>query len=227
MKKNCKQCNKEFEKPVNCSLREWNDKRKFCSHRCFTDNRIGTRLPKEWVENLTKSSWNRGKSLTKEHKRKIGEANKGNTSWVKGKTHSEETKEKIRQALTGRKRPEFTGEKHPNWKGDTPLKTLIRRSIEMRDWRESVFERDNYTCQECGERGGDLNADHITEFSILVEKNNITSVEEALNCDELWSIENGQTLCENCHQEKTRAFMKDYWKNQFDVSENWCDYIYA
>jgi len=34
-------------------------------------------------------------------------------------------------------------------------------TTEYIDWRKSVFERDDYTCCECGKQGGTLNAHHI------------------------------------------------------------------
>jgi len=40
-------------------------------------------------------SWNKGKTLSEEHKRKLSEAHKGITTWNKGKKWSEETKKKM------------------------------------------------------------------------------------------------------------------------------------
>lgn len=79
------------------------------------------------------------------------------------------------------------GENHPNWKGGlTPELAKIRQSNDYTKWRLSVFNRDNYTCQCCGENsGGNLNAHHIENFS----------VNEHLRFD----IDNGITLCNNCH----------------------------
>jgi len=40
--------------------------------------------------------------------------------------------------------------------------------VNAREWyeiRSQVFERDNYTCTYCGERGGKLECDHIHPFS--------------------------------------------------------------
>lgn len=88
----------------------------------------------------------------------------------------------------GKKYPQITGEKNPNWKGGiTPINKAIRETLEYEQWRKSVFERDNYTCQNCGEVGGKLNADHIKPFSLYPEFR--------------FDINNGRTLCEDCHRE--------------------------
>ena len=92
------------------------------------------------------------------------------------------------------------GKKHPNWKGGiTSLTRLVRRSFQYRQWRSDIFTRDDFTCQICGERGGKIVADHIKAFNLIWEENNIKTFEESLNCEELWNINNGRTLCKNCH----------------------------
>jgi hypothetical protein len=81
------------------------------------------------------------------------------------------------------------GEHSPNWKGGvTPENEIVRHSREYKNWRLSVFERDNFTCVNCGDnKGGNLNADHIQPFCLFPE----------LRLD----IDNGRTLCETCHKE--------------------------
>lgn len=87
----------------------------------------------------------------------------------------------------GKKLPQLSGENHPNWKGGkTPEVKRIRNSIEYKEWRISVFNRDRFTCHDCGQVGGKLNADHIKPFSLFPE--------ERLN------INNGRTLCIECHK---------------------------
>ena len=61
-----------------------------------------------------------------------------------------------------------------------------RNSKEYKRWRNLVFERDNYTCQMCGKRGGKLNAHHIVRFRKSIEKR--------------VDVSNGITLCEDCHR---------------------------
>jgi len=41
---------------------------------------------------------------------------------------------------------------------------LQRKSKEYKEWRKAVFERDNYTCQECGSKK-DLHPHHIKHFA--------------------------------------------------------------
>jgi endogenous inhibitor of DNA gyrase (YacG/DUF329 family) len=95
----------------------------------------------------------------------------------------------------------YVGERANVWKGGVSLLgARIRMTIPGKEWITAIFERDNYICQECGNIGGYLNAHHIIPFSELLNKNHITSVEEAILCEELWNIDNGITLCKECHK---------------------------
>jgi 5-methylcytosine-specific restriction endonuclease McrA len=76
-------------------------------------------------------------------------------------------------------------------RGITPELERIRRSAEYRAWRAAVFERDDFTCQDCGKRGGYLEADHIKTF--------------AHHPDLRFELSNGRTLCQPCHR-KTPTF---------------------
>lgn len=104
------------------------------------------------------------------------------------------------------KRPNQTGEKNHFWKGGkTKLSQQIRMSAEYSFWRMSVFRRDNWTCQICGAKNkkGEkyiFDADHIHPFYKIIDEQNITSMEEAVSCEKLWDIENGRTLCRECHK---------------------------
>ena len=78
------------------------------------------------------------------------------------------------------------GESHWYWKGgSTDKNKAIRNSSLILDWRVQVFERDNYTCQHCLQKGGELNAHHIKSFA---HHPNLRTV-----------LENGITLCKKCH----------------------------
>ena len=63
--------------------------------------------------------------------------------------------------------------------GNSTENERIRFSDEYKDWVRSVLERDNFTCQKSGLRGGDLEVHHINNFSEFPElrferKNGIT-----------------------------------------------------
>jgi 5-methylcytosine-specific restriction endonuclease McrA len=91
--------------------------------------------------------------------------------------------------------------KHWNWKdGKTRLSRQIRQIFEYREWRKAVYARDNHTCLKCGITGADLHADHIYPFAKILDECRVTSIEAALQCDRLWDVRNGRTLCVPCHR---------------------------
>ncbi len=155
-----------------------------------TKRKNGTDIP--WNKGLTKSDprvakYSRGHSdrmkgrkLSEEHKRKIGEKSKGHKLSIEA-----------RIKISNSKR----GSKSHFWKGGlTEINKLIRQSIEYKLWREAVFTRDKFTCQLCKQLGGKLNADHIKSFALYPEFRT--------------SIENGRTLCHPCHK-KTESYGKN------------------
>lgn len=125
---------------------------------------------------------------------------KGRPSPMKGKRLTKEHREKLR------------GSNSPRWKGGiTHLYHKIRRLAEYNRWRLSIFERDNFTCLLCKDnRGGNLNADHIKPFFVIIAENNITNTDIAIKCKELWDIDNGRTLCRECHL-KTDTYGKNIY----------------
>ncbi len=75
---------------------------------------------------------------------------------------------------------------------------LIRNSKRYKEWRSNIFERDKYTCQICGDNnGGNLNAHHIYQFKHCINDEEI-----------LYNIDNGITLCEECHKEYHKKYGK-------------------
>ena len=131
-----------------------------------------------------------GRKHTPEARKHMSEAQKriGNIPpSALGIKRSQEFKNKVSKANLGRPRPDIAGKNSNNWKGGiTPINIKIRMSLEYKLWRRAVFERDNYTCIWCKQRGGKLNADHIKPFAYFPELR--------------FAIDNGRTLCIDCHK---------------------------
>jgi len=97
-----------------------------------------------------------------------------------------------------------SGENHPNWKGGvTDKNRRLRSTSKYKEWRISIFERDNYTCKKCGKIGGTLNAHHIENLS--------------QNESKITDINNGITLCIKCHNK----FHKEY--GRVNINKNMLD----
>ncbi len=84
------------------------------------------------------------------------------------------------------------GSEHPKWILDRN-KVKFRPRYEMTIWTRAIFERDDFTCQACGIRGGKLNAHHILSYSEFPHLR--------------WNLNNGITLCVPCHK-KTDSYGK-------------------
>jgi len=79
-----------------------------------------------------------------------------------------------------------------------------RDSPENREWSLKVKERDDFKCQNCQTRGGDLESHHILAYSRHQEAR--------------IDIDNGATLCKRCHVEFHHIYSylyftaEEYWR---------------
>jgi hypothetical protein len=95
------------------------------------------------------------------------------------------------------------GALHHSWKGGvSSVQSRIRGIPENKQWIKQCMYRDNYTCQECGvkSKNNNLQVHHIKSFALILKQNCVNTIEEAKNCLELWDIDNGLTLCRDCHK---------------------------
>lgn len=163
---------------------------------------------KEYRKKLSKIRLERKKRLgylnSPETREKMRVAKLGKPSPLKGRKWSRIYKKKLGLAISLAQR----GEKNHNWKGGiTPIKKIIRECYKYRLWRLDVFTRDNWICQLCRKKSNWIEADHYPKmFAEIFHEYNIKSLEEALNCEEFWDINNGRTLCKKCHNKKIVLF---------------------
>ncbi len=80
-----------------------------------------------------------------------------------------------------------TGTDHPNWDPDRTSATRVAtRSLpKNKEFIKAVLAADNYTCQVCGKRGGDICAHHVRNYKSYPLGR--------------FDPENGTTLCRDCH----------------------------
>ncbi len=195
MKKECLVCGIVFNKPVNCSIKVWQDTKKFCSYKCKSISMIDTKQSKIQVAKKTKHprtfickicgkkiNNSRGQKLIKFCSQKCHAISmKGNSfGFKKGRIP-------WNNGLPGR-----SGKECNFWQGG------IYKNPYPVDWtetlRRSIRERDRYICQICGKPQGDK-THHIHHIDYNKE-----------NCNP----KNLITLCCNCHM-KTNSNRKK-WK---------------
>lgn len=94
----------------------------------------------------------------------------------------------------------FSGENNWNYNPDlTEEERIVGRNYpKYEEWRTAVFQRDDFTCQSCfDDTGGNLIGHHILNYTA--------------NPDLRTEVDNGITLCKDCHIEFHNTF--GYTKN--------------
>lgn len=162
--KNCVYCGKEFK---TFASRE----KKYCQQKCYFQSgdikkaRVGKKHSIETIEKLRRDGKREDSARAKTWFKL------GHTEW----NHPNVKKNWIKK-----------GTKPSNYKGGYRTKwEKIKDSKEYREWRKTVFQRDNYSCVFCGKRGVEIHADHIKPKAQF----------EHLTFD----VDNGRTLCVPCH----------------------------
>ncbi|NCC99957.1 MAG: hypothetical protein EOL95_09710 [Bacteroidia bacterium] len=137
----------------------------------YGKSKANTIKSKQSISKLGKPTFNKGKYLTDEHKKKLSISHKGIIPWNKGKS---------------------TGKHSWNYKGENynSKNKRLRCHPKWRIWREKVFLRDDWTCQKCHIKGGKLEAHHLISVKECINTENI---------DLIYDENNGITLCRKCH----------------------------
>lgn len=118
-----------------------------------------------------------------------------------------------RQITCGDKKIHHSGENNSNWKGGITPKLLSERtSDDYNKWRDSVYEKDWYTCQCCGASEGiEKNAHHLYNF--------------AENEDLKYDVDNGILLCSCCHHIKSNGSFHNIFGTRNNTPEQLEEYI--
>ena len=86
--------------------------------------------------------------------------------------------------VQGQKR--FYGTEHPRFNPQSTSRTRLFSKGTQREWSARVMVRDDFVCQSCGKRGGDMHAHHIKPWKDHPELR--------------FDVSNGTTLCVKCHR---------------------------
>lgn len=169
---------------------------------------------KMWDKNIWKQARNKWIKYTDNQKKNLITFAKGNAPrnkwkkwvmpevWNKWKETSDETKQKQSIARLWKeprnkwqKFTQITWDKHFAWKWWH--KNIWRWTLEYKQWRLDVYERDNFTCQMpwCWERWWKIEAHHIKAQSKYPELR--------------FDVNNGITLCKK-HHSKTVKKEKEF-----------------
>jgi len=159
---------------------------------------------------------------SEEFRKKMSSVTAGKSNGMFGRSHKKESinkmsknrsgipvSEEVRRKMSERrkgKRPvgmeDTRGEKNGNWRGGIcTISKLVRSLYKYRQWRADVFTRDEFCCVICGHFGVSLHADHYPKlFSSIMNESKVKTIEEAIEYEEFWDINNGRTLCKECHR---------------------------
>jgi hypothetical protein len=186
MDKSCKTCSMLLIKRYAESRNAFSN-RIYCSRKCGNLSKLGKSPSEETRKKLRAAKL--GKPNNLEANAKISGEN--SYMWKGGKPKCIDCGESLAGFYAKRCFPcytkQATGEKSAHWKGGiTPKNAKIRNSKQMTEWRTSIFQRDEYCCQICKAKGVHLHAHHVVPFSV--------------NGDLRFDIDNGQTLCKECHK---------------------------
>lgn len=153
-----------------------------------------------------------GHTVSKEAREKISKAFKGkNYEEIMGEETANRRKKEMKEMFTGEGNPFYNKkhneetrkimsekkqlENHPKWKG------VGYMCYYEKIWRKQVRKRDNYVCMVCG---------------LHQEKSKVVLPVHHINYDKTLNVmENGISLCCECHGRIHNTFNRPHWLNFF------------
>ena len=199
MTKNCLYCKLEFNKKSTISKKEW-ESVKYCCKLCYTNSAKGI-----YSEALKKAT---AATILVSKKGRLGFKGSLNGMWnseIKCCLNCNNNFFVPKYRLESAK---YCSKKCSNDFRNNNISTQNekdRKCAAYKVWRKNVYERDEYTCQICKNVGGILNADHIKPF--------------ALHKELRFDINNGRTLCYDCHKKTNTWGMRKIYKKIATVTQ--------
>ena len=110
------------------------------------------------------------------------------------------------------------GPEHHLWKGNRRFNALCRQLL-YPVWTKEILKQSNYTCAECGRRGGKLHVHHVRPLREIIEgvrtAHGIEDMDglddnyryalalEVVNCH---TLQDGMCVCRKCHAKIDRLY---------------------
>ncbi len=190
-KRSKEDCDKISKTKISQKLKHTDEWKENLSKRLLA---LGDDHPSKKTENIKRmkeQKYAKGNKHTEEFKKKASERmlSFGESHWMKLPEH----KKRVTDQFLGKCRPEFSGEKHPNWKGgiaNSPYCEIWRD----KEFKQSIKDRDDNKCQnpDCWNASNKLCGHHIN----YIKK----------DCNP-WNV---ITVCTSCNARAN--FKREYWQ---------------
>lgn len=178
----CKNCKKEFI---------GNKTRIFCSRNCYNRYREAN------VKIIVQCRNCKKEFLIYKHRIKWGGGKFCRKQCYNSFPKSKELRERVSLL--------FRGKNHPRWKGGIMKGRKDRNLFVYKQWRINVFSKDKFTCQKCG-----LKNHKGLGKSLCLEAHHLKSWTKFPHLR--YNIQNGITLCKDCHTDTRRKSYLDKCK---------------
>jgi len=197
----CLNCKKVFSKDCRESRKNWL-KTKFCSKKChYAYGKVNLKCEvchKSFIVHRYRSTQRfcsckcRAKILLPPSRgtsveivcKKCGRKKRIKTSYYnQSKNHF--CSSKCSNAYLGKL---HSGKNHWNWKGGVSRKNHRRETSKYKLWRKAVYQRDFWTCQDCGVKQKHPIAHHLKDWKEYPKLR--------------YSVKNGITVCRSCHKKR-------------------------
>jgi len=151
-----------------------------------------------WIENSRQKMI--GRKATDETKTKMSKSQTGKIRTIEHRLH-------YRNSKLGKKNPAYR-----NGLFNRKISQYIRGLKEYNEWRQNIFIRDSFECQDCHCKGY-VEAHHKISFIDILQEYGLNEnatkeylIQHAKEYVKLWDTDNGITYCRECHMKHDSYF---------------------